>query len=133
MPLHFRTGVSPLSADNLVEIDDVSFGYGPRLVLQGTTMRIPRGGIVAIMGGSGCGKTTLLRLVSGQLRPTEGAVRYALTFQDAAHLLAHTADDKQQVRIDFDFVVGKELQHGHQLPADIDGKAKCSLHSAAVT
>jgi phospholipid/cholesterol/gamma-HCH transport system ATP-binding protein len=64
-----------VSAEDLVEIDDVSFGYGRRPVLQGTTMRVPRGKIVAIMGGSGCGKTTLLRLIGGQLRPGKGAVR----------------------------------------------------------
>ncbi len=64
-----------MSAEDLVEIDDVSFGYGRRPVLQGTTMRVPRGKIVAIMGGSGCGKTTLLRLIGGQLRPGKGAVR----------------------------------------------------------
>lgn len=61
----------------LVEIDAVRFGYGRSPVLKGISMNIPRGKIVAIMGGSGCGKTTLLRLVGGQLRPTEGAVRIA--------------------------------------------------------
>jgi phospholipid/cholesterol/gamma-HCH transport system ATP-binding protein len=61
----------------LVEIDAVRFGYGRSPVLKGISMSIPRGKIVAIMGGSGCGKTTLLRLVSGQLRPSEGAVRVA--------------------------------------------------------
>lgn len=64
-----------MSAEDLVEIDDVSFGYGRRPVLLGTTMRVPRGKIVAIMGGSGCGKTTLLRLIGGQLRPGRGTVR----------------------------------------------------------
>lgn len=68
---------SRVSEAALVEIDAVRFGYGANPVLKGISMRIPRGKIVAIMGGSGCGKTTLLRLVSGQLRPTEGAVRVA--------------------------------------------------------
>jgi phospholipid/cholesterol/gamma-HCH transport system ATP-binding protein len=68
---------SRVSESPLVEIDAVRFGYGRSLVLKGITMRIPRGKVVAIMGGSGCGKTTLLRLISGQLRPTAGTVRVA--------------------------------------------------------
>jgi phospholipid/cholesterol/gamma-HCH transport system ATP-binding protein len=64
-----------VSAENLVEIDDVNFSYGRRPVLESISMRMPRGKIVAIMGGSGCGKTTLLRLIGGQLRPTRGTVR----------------------------------------------------------
>ncbi len=66
---------SRVSEDNLVEIDAVNFGYGRRPVLEAISMRIPRGKVVAIMGGSGCGKTTLLRLIGGQLRPNRGAVR----------------------------------------------------------
>jgi phospholipid/cholesterol/gamma-HCH transport system ATP-binding protein len=62
-------------SENLVEVDSVSFSYGNRQVLKGVTMRVPRGQVVAIMGGSGCGKTTLLRLIGGQLRPEAGAVR----------------------------------------------------------
>ena len=68
---------SRVSEAPLVEIDAVQFGYGRSPVLKGISMRIPRGKIVAIMGGSGCGKTTLLRLVSGQLKPTAGSVRLA--------------------------------------------------------
>jgi phospholipid/cholesterol/gamma-HCH transport system ATP-binding protein len=46
-------------------------------VLKDVTMRIERGRLVAIMGGSGCGKTTLLRLIGGQLRPATGSIRVA--------------------------------------------------------
>ena len=57
-----------------IELDNVSFGYDRRPVLSGITMRVPRGKIVAIMGGSGCGKTTILRLIGGQLKPQSGKV-----------------------------------------------------------
>lgn len=64
-----------MSEDILVHIDDLHFTYDDRPVLQGINMQIPRGRLVAVMGGSGCGKTTLLRLIGGQLRPTSGGLR----------------------------------------------------------
>ncbi len=63
--------------DALVEIRDVVFGYGARPVLQGINLTARRGQVVAIMGSSGCGKTTLLRLIGGQVRATQGTVRVA--------------------------------------------------------
>jgi phospholipid/cholesterol/gamma-HCH transport system ATP-binding protein len=58
-----------------VELSDVNFGYDRRRpVLKGIDMKIPRGKVVAIMGGSGCGKTTILRLIGGQLRAQQGRV-----------------------------------------------------------
>jgi phospholipid/cholesterol/gamma-HCH transport system ATP-binding protein len=71
-------GVSGLplpAADPAVELAGVRFGYDARTVLDGISMTIPRGKVVAIMGGSGCGKTTILRLIGGQLRPASGQVR----------------------------------------------------------
>ena len=62
------------SSDIAVELDNVTFGYDARTVLSGVTMRIPRGKVVAIMGGSGSGKTTILRLIGGQLKPRSGKV-----------------------------------------------------------
>ena len=64
-----------MSDDILVDIQDLHFTYDGRPVLQGIDMKIHRGQVVAIMGGSGCGKTTLLRCIGGQLRPTSGSVR----------------------------------------------------------
>lgn len=69
--------VAPDSAErvNLVEVDNVTFAYDrARMVLRGINMRVPRGKVVAIMGGSGCGKTTLLRLIGGYLKPSQGEI-----------------------------------------------------------
>ncbi len=59
---------------NLVDIHDLHFGYGDRLILSGLSMEFPRGKVIAIMGGSGSGKTTVLRLIGGQLRAQSGSV-----------------------------------------------------------
>jgi phospholipid/cholesterol/gamma-HCH transport system ATP-binding protein len=59
----------------LVQIENLSFSYDRRPILSGINMTIPKGKVVAIMGSSGCGKTTTLRLIGGQLKPTAGCVR----------------------------------------------------------
>lgn len=60
----------------LVELHDVTFGYGERAVLQGLSLAVPRGKVTAVMGASGGGKTTVLRLIGGQLRARQGQVLF---------------------------------------------------------
>lgn len=59
---------------SLVEFRDVTFGYGERAILDGVSFDIPRGKVTALMGASGGGKTTVLRLIGGQARARSGAV-----------------------------------------------------------
>ena len=59
----------------MVEIRDLHFAYDKRVVLKGINMTFPKGKLVAIMGLSGCGKTTLLRHIGGVLKPTRGYVK----------------------------------------------------------
>jgi len=65
-----------MPADNLVEISDLRFAYPTRAIFDGVSLAIPRGQVVGIMGASGCGKTTLMRLIGGQLAPSAGEVRF---------------------------------------------------------
>jgi len=60
--------------DPLVTLEDVSFARGSRVIFDGVNIEIPRGKITAILGPSGGGKTTLLRLIGGQLEPASGKV-----------------------------------------------------------
>ena len=60
---------------NLVEISDLHFAFGDLQIFRGLSLKIPRGKMVAILGGSGSGKSTLLKLIGGQLRPRQGAIR----------------------------------------------------------
>jgi len=66
------------SSDTLVEIRNLSFGYSDRVILDDVSMRVPRGKVTALMGASGGGKTTILRLIGGQNRAQQGhhAVRW---------------------------------------------------------
>ncbi|WP_224788945.1 ABC transporter ATP-binding protein [Pandoraea terrae] len=64
------------ASENLLELRDVSFGYNERLVLSGLNMRFGRGKVVAVMGGSGCGKTTVLKLIGGLVHANSGAVAF---------------------------------------------------------
>lgn len=59
---------------NLVEIRGLSFRRGERQIFTDITLSVPRGKVTAIMGPSGIGKTTLLRLIGGQLQPDSGQI-----------------------------------------------------------
>jgi len=64
-----------LKSDNLIEIDHVTFGYdASRTILNDVSLSFPRGKVTAILGGSGCGKTTLLRLIGGVYGVNQGRV-----------------------------------------------------------
>src|SRR6185295_14926200 len=74
-PLPLRI-LPTVASDPVVQIDKVSFGYAAaRPVLHGVSLRIERGSVVGIMGQSGCGKTTLLRIIAGWLKTSAGTTR----------------------------------------------------------
>ena len=69
---------SPLNTnpEALVELRDIRFGYGERVILDGITLTVPRGKVTALMGASGGGKTTVLRLIGGQYRAQSGSLTF---------------------------------------------------------
>ena len=64
--------------DSIVSLKGVDFSYAPgeRTILSGLNMEFQRGKVVAVMGGSGCGKTTVLRLIGGQVNAQQGQVLF---------------------------------------------------------
>ena len=60
----------------LVELRNLSFGYSARRILDGVSFDVPRGKVTALMGASGGGKTTVLRLIGGALRPAPGQILF---------------------------------------------------------
>ncbi len=78
-------------ASALVECRNLSFGYGQRLILDDVSFTVPRGKVTALMGASGGGKTTVLRLIGGQVRPQRGELLFdgqEIARLDAAGLYA---------------------------------------------
>ncbi len=63
-------------SDPILELKQVEFGYGETPVLSALDMHFGRGQVVAVMGGSGCGKTTVLRLIGGLVRARRGQVLF---------------------------------------------------------
>ena len=60
--------------ETAVELRSVTFGYGDRVILENISLVVPRGRVVALMGTSGGGKTTVLRLIGRQIKPSSGQV-----------------------------------------------------------
>src|SRR5260221_2612692 len=81
--------------ESVVEVSDLHFSYGGRKVLNGLSLAIPRGKVVAILGGSGSGKSTLLKLIGAQLFPEKGDVT---VFGKHVHQL--TSDQLVKLRLD---------------------------------
>jgi phospholipid/cholesterol/gamma-HCH transport system ATP-binding protein len=63
-------------SSTLLELSQVSFAYDERVILSDVSMHFPRGKVVAVMGGSGSGKTTILRLIGGLLKAQHGNIQF---------------------------------------------------------
>ena len=68
------TAPAAVAVEPIVDVRDVSYGVGDRMIFEGLDMQAQRGEITAVMGPSGTGKTTLLRLLMGAIAPASGRV-----------------------------------------------------------
>ncbi|MGD9740873.1 MAG: energy-dependent translational throttle protein EttA [Bauldia sp.] len=67
---------------NVIDVENLSKGYGDRLLIDGLSFKLPPGGIVGIIGPNGAGKTTLFRMIIGEEKPDAGSI----TLGDTVHL-----------------------------------------------
>lgn len=81
------------NSDSIVELRNLSFGYGERKILDDISLTIPRGKVTALMGASGGGKTTVLRLIGGQCKPQQGELLF-----DGQNLAAFNTEDLYAAR-----------------------------------
>ncbi|SJZ78584.1 ATP-binding cassette protein, ChvD family [Trichlorobacter thiogenes] len=73
----------PRLGDIVIEADNVSKGFGDRLLYEGMTFKLPRGGIVGVIGPNGAGKTTLFRMITGSETADSGSFKIGDTVQVA--------------------------------------------------
>ncbi|HQK99636.1 MAG TPA: energy-dependent translational throttle protein EttA [Smithellaceae bacterium] len=69
----------PRLGDLVIEAENVSKGYGDKLLVEGMTFKLPPGGIIGVIGPNGAGKTTLFRMITGQEKPDAGDIRIGET------------------------------------------------------
>ena len=74
----------PRLGDVVIEIDNLKKGFGDKLLIDGLSLQIPRGGIVGVIGPNGAGKTTLFRMITGSEQPDSGTIRLGDTVQIAS-------------------------------------------------
>lgn len=99
----------------MIQLRDLSYGYGFKPVLKGISLTIGRGDFCAVMGSNGCGKTTLLRLVAGMIEPGEGSVMVdgkQVRDYSARALAQKMAVVRQHAQTDFEFSAFETVMMG---------------------
>jgi ATP-binding cassette ChvD family protein len=112
----------PRLGDVVVQADNLNKGFGDRLLVEGLTFNLPRGGIVGIIGPNGAGKTTLFKMIVGQDKPDGGELRVGPTVQ-----LAYV--DQSRDTLDGKKTVWQELSDGHDImmigKTEVPSRAYC--------
>jgi energy-dependent translational throttle protein EttA len=106
--IHIPAG--PRLGDVVVEAEGLRKGYGDRLLIEDLSFKLPRGGIVGVIGANGAGKTTLFRMITGQEQPDAGTLRVGETVE-----LAYV--DQSRDALDPEKSVWEEISGGEDVIA----------------
>ncbi len=63
-----------VGTDSVVDLEDVTVAYGPRVALRDVDLKVRPGSLLAVIGPNGAGKSTLLKVIAGLLQPASGTV-----------------------------------------------------------
>ncbi|MBT8075605.1 MAG: energy-dependent translational throttle protein EttA [Gammaproteobacteria bacterium] len=97
----------PRLGDQVIEADHLCKGFGDRLLISDLSFRLPRGGIVGVIGGNGAGKSTLFRMLTGTEKPDSGQITIGSTVQ-----LAYV--DQSRDSLNGDKTVWEEISDGSE-------------------
>ncbi len=113
--LRIQIPPGPRLGDLVVRADNLGMAFGERLLFENVSFNLPRGGIVGVIGGNGTGKTTLFKLIIGQLQPTVGKLTIGETVR-ASHV------DQFRDALDANHTVYQEITGGNE-QVDLGGRA----------
>ena len=122
----------------MLRAESVSFGYDGGFTLNDVSVTIPAGSLTGLLGPNGCGKTTLLKLLSGVLRPQTGRVMLgnrALTSMTRRELARHVASVPQETHPAFDYSVMEMVlmgRHPHLSAFQLEGPADFGIAREAL-
>ena len=109
--------------DNVINVNEVSKGFGDRLLIDDLTFKLPAGGIVGIIGPNGAGKTTLFKMLTGQEKPDSGTIE----FGENVHL---GYVDQSRDSLDANKTVWEEISEGNEIlmlgKREMNSRAYCS-------
>jgi len=97
----------PRLGDQVIEVENISKGFGDRLLISELSFNLPRGGIVGVIGGNGAGKSTLFRMLTGVEKPDSGQITIGSTVE-----LAYV--DQSRESLDGDKTVWEEISDGSE-------------------
>ena len=97
----------PRLGDQVIEAENLTKGFGARLLISDLSFRLPRGGIVGVIGGNGAGKSTLFKILTGDEKPDKGQIRLGSSVQ-----LAYV--DQSRDSLDGEKTVWEEISDGSE-------------------
>lgn len=110
-----RSLITIYSSKDMIEVKNLTYGYADKAVLKQLNCTIEEGSFYALMGANGCGKTTLLRLLSGLAKPQQGSVCLKgrpVDQYSAREMARHMSLVRQQAQTDFEFTAFESVLMG---------------------
>ena len=122
-PVDLRIPPGPRLGDKVIELRDVTKGFGERVLINKLTFEVPPGGVLGIIGPNGRGKTTLLKMITGREKPDDGTITIGATVKMVWLDQSRTILDDDKSVYDNICEGNPQIPFGNKV---LDGRAYCA-------